>query len=91
MKTLFLIVLLTPAILSVAQEEDSTSPIHKRIHEILASGVDSLIYYKADRTWGFMPDWVHDTCEEIKTEILLWRYKSATYFQRFGMCVQHER
>ena len=86
MKTLLLITLLTSVMLSRAQEQDSASPMDRRIKEILASGVDSLIYYGSDRTMGFIPDWSHDTCLEIETEILLWRYKRATYFQRFGFC-----
>jgi len=56
MKTLLLITLLTSVMLSRAQEQDSASPMDRRIKEILASGVDSLIYYGSDRTMGFIPD-----------------------------------
>lgn len=84
MKYYFIILLLTTTFPTVGQIPKSSA--EERIAEILASGVDTLIFCKSEQR-EVIPNLGIDTCIEYETEIFIWRYKGANYLQKFAMCL----
>ena len=63
------------------------SKAEERIGELIASGIDSLIYFRSEQILGHIgfPD--KDSCFEFQTEFFIWTTRRIVYFQKLGTCI----